>query len=244
MEKVAVIVETRKHKALQFVLNNFMSNLPNDWKLQIFHGYDNNDYVSEVVKSNKILNDRVVYLNDLNVGELNHDSYVELFTSKRFWSLCEGEMILIFQTDSMLCPNSEYKVEDFEHFDYIGGYWGNVLDPLDINYTRVMNGGLSLRKKSFMLDIIENQLQSYLENGGNPCEDYFVSHCLKNKPTVKEVLSFCIDNGYMYPINDKAPFALHNPWGTNPAKGQGKYYNNIKRVCDGVEELERLNDGL
>ena len=107
-----------------------------------------------------------------------------------------------------------------------------------------MNGGLSLRKKSFMLDIIENQLQSYLENGGNPCEDYFVSHCLKNKPTVKEVLSFCIDNGYMYPINDKAPFALHNPWGTNPAKGQGKYYNNIKRVCDGVEELERLNDGL
>ena len=84
MEKVAVIVETRKHKALQFVLNNFMSNLPNDWKLQIFHGRDNSDYVSEVVKSNKILNDRVVYLNDLNVSELDHDSYVELFTSKKF----------------------------------------------------------------------------------------------------------------------------------------------------------------
>ena len=80
MERVAVIVETRKHKALQFVLNNFMSNLPNDWKLQIFHGRDNSDYVSEVVKSNKILNDRVVYLNDLNVSELDHDSFVELFT--------------------------------------------------------------------------------------------------------------------------------------------------------------------
>ena len=112
---------------------------------------------------------------------------------------------------------------------------------MDFVYNRVMNGGLSLRKKSFMLDIIENKLESYLKNGGNPCEDYFVSACLDEKPTVKEVLNFCIDNGYMYPLEDKAPFALHNPWGNNPAKGQGKYYNDIKRVCEDVEELERLN---
>jgi hypothetical protein len=41
MEKVAVIVETREHKALPFVINNVMSNLPNDWELQIFHGLSN-----------------------------------------------------------------------------------------------------------------------------------------------------------------------------------------------------------
>ena len=108
-------------------------------------------------------------------------------------------------------------------------------------YDRVMNGGLSLRKKSFMLDIIENKLQAYLDDGGNPCEDYFVSEMTEVKPTYEEVLSFSIDNGYMYPIDNKAPFGLHKPWGGVPSKGHGKYYNEIKKVCEGVEGLEKLN---
>tara|TARA_R110000824_G_scaffold140184_5_gene305913 strand:+ start:198 stop:326 length:129 start_codon:yes stop_codon:yes gene_type:complete len=41
MEKIAIIVETRKHKALEFVLNNVMNTLPKEWGLQIFHGLDN-----------------------------------------------------------------------------------------------------------------------------------------------------------------------------------------------------------
>ena len=43
MTKVAVIVETRKHKALPFVLNNVMSILSDEWNLQIFHGSNNLD---------------------------------------------------------------------------------------------------------------------------------------------------------------------------------------------------------
>ncbi len=42
-------------------------------------------------------------------------------------------------------------------------------------------------------------------------------------------------------LNDKAPFGLHKPWGENPKKGHGKYYEDIKRVCEQVKELERLN---
>ena len=55
------------------------------------------------------------------------------------------------------------------------------------------------------------------------------------------MLSFSIDNGYMYPLDNKAPFGLHKPWGSNPAKGHGRYYDDIKNVCKEVEELERLN---
>jgi hypothetical protein len=97
-----------------------------------------------------------------------------------------------------------------------------------------------------MLDIIKNELQPYLESGGNPCEDYFVTECVSHldMPTTKEVLSFSIDNGYMAPLDMKPPFALHKPWGVNSAKGHGLFYNRIKEVCSGVEELERLNDGL
>ena len=46
MSKVAVIVETRKYKALEFVLNNVMSNLSEEWNLQIFHGLNNLDYIT------------------------------------------------------------------------------------------------------------------------------------------------------------------------------------------------------
>ena len=55
------------------------------------------------------------------------------------------------------------------------------------------------------------------------------------------MLNFSIDNGYMYPLDGKAPFGLHKPWGVNPAKGHGKYYNEIKKVCKDVEKLEIYN---
>jgi hypothetical protein len=238
VEKVAVIVETREHKALPFVLDNVMSNLPNDWELQIFHGLSNKEYV---VKCSKDLG-RQVHLTNLGIDTITaDDSSLEIMLTEDFWNKVVGETVLYFECDSMLCPNSEHKVEDFEHFDYIGGYWGNQLDMLDNDYSKVMNGGLSIRKKSFMLDIIKNELQPYLDRGGNPCEDYFVTDRIRNKPKVRDVLSFSIDNGYMYPLNDKAPFGLHKPWGVNPAKGHGRYYEDIVRVCEQVKQLERLN---
>ena len=240
MSKVAVIVETRKHKALPFVLNNVMSVLPDDWKLQIFHGSNNIDYINDIIMDTEYFDK--VKLSNLYIDSITaDDSSLEIMLTEYFWKRVIGETVLYFECDSMLCPNSEHKVEDFEHFDYIGGYWGNQLDMLSNDYSKVMTGGLSIRKKSFMLDIIKNELRPYLDNGGNPCEDYFVTDRIRSKPKVKDVLSFSIDNGYMYPLDNKAPFGLHKPWGSNPAKGHGRYYDDIKNVCKEVEELERLN---
>ena len=241
MKKVAVIVETREHKALPFVLNNVMSILPDNWGLQIFHGSNNLEYVKKVTDT-ELLNGKEITYTDLKIDSITaDDSSLEIMLTEDFWNKVVGETVLYFECDTMLCPNSEYKVEEFEHFDFIGGYWGNQLEMLDNDYSKVMNGGLSLRKKSFMLDIIKHELQPYLDRGGNPCEDYFVTDRIRNKPKVKDVLSFSIDNGYMYPLNDKAPFGLHKPWGENPKKGHGKYYEDIIRVCEQVKELEILN---
>ena len=242
LSKVAVIVETREHDALPFVLNNVMSVLPEDYSLQIFHGTSNYEYVYDSVENDMMLLDKEVEFTNLNIDSISaDDSSLEIMLTKDFWNKVVGENVLYFECDTMLCPNSEFKIEDFENFNYIGGYWGNELGMMNQKYNRVMNGGLSFRKKSFMLDIIENKLQSYLDNGGNPCEDYFVSEMVEDKPTYEEVLSFSIDNGYMYPINDKAPFGLHKPWGEVKSKGHGKYYDDIKKVCKDVEKLEIYN---
>jgi hypothetical protein len=244
MSKVAIIVETRKHKALPFVLNNVMSILSDEWQLQIFHGLENYEYIIDIMFDDDFLSEvkKKTTFTNLNIESITvDDSSLDIMLTEKFWNEIIGEDVLYFECDAMLCPNSEYKIEDFEHFDYIGGYWGNELGMLDNDYTRVMNGGLSIRKKSYMLDIIKNELQPYLDSGGNPCEDYFVTDRIRTIPKVRDVLTFSIDCGYMYPLNNKAPFGLHKPWGVNPAKGHGKYYNEIKKVCENVEELERLN---
>ena len=70
MSKAAVIVETRRHSALSFVLNNVMSILPKDWLLQIFHGVSNLDYIKEIIEKDNFLNnikDKIVF-NNLNIG--------------------------------------------------------------------------------------------------------------------------------------------------------------------------------
>ena len=207
LSKVAVIVETREHDALPFVLNNVMSVLPKEYSLQIFHGTSNYEYVYDSVENDMMLLDKEVEFTNLNIDSISaDDSSLEIMLTKDFWNKVVGENVLYFECDTMLCPNSEFKIEDFENFNYIGGYWGNELGMMNQKYNRVMNGGLSFRKRSFMLDIIENKLQSYLDNGGNPCEDYFVSEMVEDKPTYEEVLSFSIDNGYMYPINNKSSF--------------------------------------
>lgn len=57
--------------------------------------------------------------------------------------------VLIFQSDSILCSNSLLKVDDFLQYDFVGA-------PIDPAYGEGFNGGLSLRNRSMVLDIIQN----------------------------------------------------------------------------------------
>jgi hypothetical protein len=215
MNKIAIIVETRKHKALNFVLENVMSNLPNEWKLQIFHGLDNLQYIKNIIDSNSFLQSikfKITFTN-LNIKNLTQEDSSQIMLSENFWESVNGETVL---------------------------YWGNRLYPLNEPYPVVMNGGVSIRKRKFMLDIIKNKWKSYIKQGGNPCEDYFVSACVTNKPTTKQVLSFSIDCGYIEPLNNECPFAIHKPWGVTPAKGHGRSYNQLKQICPDIETLKNL----
>ena len=241
MSKIVVLVETRKHKALEFILTNITTVLSNEWKIQIFHGLDNLLYIQNIIEKNPSFKNRITFTN-LNIKSVSQEDSSQIMLSKDFWEKVKGETVLYLECDSMLCLNSKHSVDDFIHFDYIGGYWGNELYSLDHPYPKVMNGGVSIRKKQFMLDIIENKWESYIKQGGNPCEDYFVSNCVKNLPTTRQVISFSIDCGYIAPLNMEPPFALHKPWGVSPTKGHGRAYNEIKEICKEVETLKELQE--
>lgn len=138
---LGVIVETRRHSALEYVIHNFQERL--QIPIQLFHGRSNFDFimsssVSELVHGGK------VHLFQLEVSDLDAGKYNALFLTDRFWTqlLSKGK-ILVFQTDAILCDGSDYDLRDFLTFDYIGSKWprkrpiGLLIDG--------GNGGLSLR---------------------------------------------------------------------------------------------------
>jgi hypothetical protein len=44
----AIIIEPRKHKALNFVLSNMLGCLTNEWKIIFFHGNNNIEYSKNI----------------------------------------------------------------------------------------------------------------------------------------------------------------------------------------------------
>jgi hypothetical protein len=156
----AIIVEPRKHRALEYVLNNFLENLSNQWNIIIFHGNLNIDYINDII-NNKLINykNRISMIN-LNVDNLTIDQYNELFiTNFDFYNKIPTETFLVFQTDTLINKKYKHFINQFLKYDYVGAPWKWA--PFGVG-----NGGLSLRKKSKMLQIMKNDNNRY-KNANN-----------------------------------------------------------------------------
>jgi len=145
----AIIIEPRKHKAMLYVLKNFLNNLSNEWDIIIFHGNNNCDYINEcLLQIDKKLRHRITKIINLNVENLNATTYSKLFMTESFYDNIPTETFLVFQTDSIILKENKDIINIFLAYDYVGAPW--------IINNKVGNGGLSLRKKSKMLEIIKN----------------------------------------------------------------------------------------
>lgn len=219
----AVIIEPRTHKALEFVLENFIENLSYKWDFIIFHGNLNKDYILNILNQNHILKDNMnrIKLINLNVDNLTIKNYNDLLVSKDFYHDIPTEIFLIFQTDSIICKNNKDLIYNFLKYDYSGAPWRDKT---------VGNGGLSLRKKSKMLEIIENCPYT-----NQPEDIYFSKACpdiFRSIPNFEDAKEFSVETVY----NDKS-FGVHKPW----AHLKGKNYSNKVHVCDGLDKLRELN---
>ncbi|MCK9247159.1 MAG: hypothetical protein M0P11_09455, partial [Anaerolineaceae bacterium] len=145
-EIVGVIVETRCHPALEKIVSIFTSHL--NIPIQIFHGLNNRNYILNT-EIKQLVDKGKVCLTELPTENLQAKTYNALFLSESFWSFMMGRRkVLVFQTDAICCPNSDYRLNEFLSFDYIGSLW-----PQERPVGLLMNGGvggLSLRdwKKS------------------------------------------------------------------------------------------------
>ena len=138
---LGVIVETREHPLLEKVITNFVE--ITDCRVQLFHSQKNLAFIQSTKIANLVANGKVL-LTKLNIHDLNAKSYNAIFLSPTFWNcIASRSKIVVFQTDSLLCPKSEFVLKDFLHFDYIGSWWERKR-PIGLTIDGG-NGGLSVR---------------------------------------------------------------------------------------------------
>ena len=202
----ALIVEPRQHPAFQFVLKKFLENLDERWAFLIFHGDSNKEWIETMITTEFILDKDRIQLNNLNVSNLSWKEYAKLCTTAEFIEKIPTEIFLKFETDSMLCPSEKNLIYDFMKYDYVGAPWLKTPGSRNPFDGKVGNGGLSLRRKSKMLEIIKNV--PYPDGLGE--DEYF---CIYNtvvpvyRPTYEEAQLFSMETCY-----SPRCFGLHKAW--------------------------------
>ena len=188
----AVIVEPRKHPALAFVLKNMASLLPDGWKILIFHGNTNGEFVQDII--NEMENpSRFLTPISFDVDNLSIAQYNAILMSSAFYKCIPTETMLIFQTDTMILEPTYLKA--FLSYDYVGAPWKSG---------EVGNGGLSVRKKTKMIAVTQTVL---------PCEVnedvYFAMQqsVPLSKPSFQEAQKFSVETVFY-----EQPFGIHAPW--------------------------------
>lgn len=198
----AIIIEPRPHKALQFVVKNICENLDNDWEIVICHGTKNIDFVNNIKYSLPNYSSRI-RLHMLSYDNITLNQYNSMLKSISFYDIINTEIFLIFQTDTMIFSENKHKIYDFMKYDYSGAPW--------IYNKEVGNGGLSLRRKSKMLNIIKmystDTEHKDVEHEDVEHEDVFFSKHAQYKPSYEKALEFSIETDYY-----DSPFGCHKCW--------------------------------
>lgn len=224
--KTAIIIEPRKHNALEYVLQNFYANLDESWSFIIFHGNKNFEYVQEILEKNReiwnLCRFRMIHL---HVDDLKKNTeYSSIFYNKDFYHYIPTEIFLVFQTDSLISCKYKHFINYFLQYDYVGAPWDRK---------NIGNGGLSLRRKSKMLYLLEN----YSKYIHPDIEDLFFSgHIIPDKnilykPSAIQARHFSIEN-----ILCSESFGIHRVFLHYPEH----ILIRLENVCPGLLKLRDL----
>jgi hypothetical protein len=167
-----------------YLLANTYNKLGNDWNYVFYCG---NSF--KTTWENKLPN-------FIEIRALDHDNfentklYSDFCKKKELWESLYGEYVLTIQLDTWIMNHEPYNISYFINLNksYIGGNmeyrWG-YFDNIGLHHTfRNFNGGLSLRKRKDMIEIIEfftplTSLDNH-ENFLSEHEDvYFTTGCIK-----------------------------------------------------------------
>lgn len=203
-DKCAVLVDTRCLPNFEFIIRQVGRFLDDSWSMMIFTGNLNYDYVKRTCESIE----GGISVIKIDVDNFMINDYNNMLLGETFWNKINAEHILIFQGDSMLLRKG---IDDYLDYDYVGAPW-----PHD-SPTVIGNGGLSLRKKSFIMkvfkeyDINNAPLQLKPEFLDKVPEDVYFSYGLTylggKIPSFDNAKKFSVESIY---CDD--PVGMHQMW--------------------------------
>ena len=168
----AVFIEFRVLPNIEFVIRNAILKLGSKWSFTIMCGNTNYEYINNICES---IDNAKINIIKLDFDNLTQGEYSDLLTTTEFWDQLYGEKILIYQEDSLLFHNN---ILPFLKYDFIGAPFGKTTNDTP---NCVGNGGLSLRTKSKMLDVI-NYIKLEDTKVNSTTENYMQMANLKNPP--------------------------------------------------------------
>ena len=177
----AVFIEFREFPHIEFIIRNAILKLGIKWSHTIICGKTNYSMVKNIANSISPF----IKIIKLNVVNMTQSEYSRLLMTKDFWESLKGEKIFIHQEDSLIFKDN---IDEFTEYDYIGAPFPKHADDTP---NSVGNGGLSIRTKKIMLDIISKfDYKTYPYNSSTllymanvkldcPPEDVYFSKCMQ-----------------------------------------------------------------
>ncbi|TVY28630.1 hypothetical protein LHYA1_G002311 [Lachnellula hyalina] len=150
-DKVAVIIESRFRSNLIPLILHFGIVLGDSWPIIILTSAESASQFSTSSALARYLQNGIMQVRVLPQDSMltDADAMNRFLTQDWLWEfLSPAEHILLFQSDSMLCGNAARSVNDYFEYDFVGA-------PTAAGGSDAYNGGLSLRKRSSTLKVLE-----------------------------------------------------------------------------------------
>ena len=221
---IALIADDRATVSLVNAVLNVLQHIPSDWKVQIMTPDKHWPFYRQSALVSSLETGRVFLtgLSERHAGSLDNTLINLVLTSASFWRDVQGEKILFFQIDSVLCSNSSYKLKDFLKYDFIGAPWA---------VGGCCNGGLSLRSRSKTLQLLEHGRFRYKLHTFNEDEWFTqqLAYCGASIAPPSIARTFSVET-----IDHRRPFGIHNPHLSRIGRA------NMDRLCGECPEARSL----
>lgn len=173
--KVGLLIENRPFPVLAPLMLHFISVVPPDWRFRFMGSVESVNKINESVaiqeqvKAGKL--DLTYIPSNMSTG--SQEEISRFLTTLWLYEtvLKPAEWLLIFQSDSILCANSQRNLNDYLAYHWIGAPWSKTSRWGG-------NGGLSLRRVSAMIDVLREQVRA---PDSDP-EDVWLAERLGHRP--------------------------------------------------------------
>jgi hypothetical protein len=214
----AVFIEFRNFPHIEFLIRNAILKLGSKWCHTIICGNLNYKLIKNICTS---ISPNIHIIN-IHVDNMTQTEYSNFLTTKDFWNLLKGEKILIYQEDSIIFKTN---IHTFLEYDFIGAPF---LKSTNDTPNCVGNGGLSLRSKSKMIEVIDKfKAIDYEYNTSTveymrfvdlqfPPEDVYFSKCMQEQ-FIGIVSDWDTAYNFSYEtVFNENSFGGHKIWISNP----------------------------